>query len=604
MEFATIRETASQETMGLPRVLAAVGGLLAGAGLLLAGGLTWGPGSGGPSGVVGPMAMGWVNPHQVTLALLILAGGLVGALAGYWAWLGLAFLQSRLSPLPVPTALKRAVLPFAVFLPQLTYLISGRPALAWPWAAFLVLSLGLVTLAFVERKDKRKIFFAFPTESEYEPSSVFTHGAMIVLGGGVGWYVQSLPGFAGSAVAGLWFPVFTGAGFWLLSLGLAQALGSLYTKHTFNQIYQAVALSSLPLALLPLQSWGWVVYRPAQALAGGYQLTALPLILGLTAVLAALAILVIGLLRLSPRPVETQPAWEELFRALMLVAAIPLLLLAVAFAPGASALGGAALTGPLDFFREGEPLASAQAILLGRLPFKEILFRHGFLTDAVTGLAAVNGFGGTLESLRLVMVWLLPLGLLGVYYLGIFCLPWAWVLVLMAALLSGKLGLVGGSRFVFAYAGFVFTFLYLQRERWPFLIGSGVATVLALIASFSAGLLALAGHAVLLGAYAFFGPAVNKRRWLGIVLYTAGVLLGLLPWWLYLGMSGSLGDYFANFAWVLTQAGQVFCAALPAWGANPSAGAVVMFVLPPLLVIMGLWTLAASAPKARERGLS
>jgi hypothetical protein len=550
------------------------------------------------------MSLGLVNPHQTTLAILLLAKGLAGAAAGYWAWLGLAWVQTKLAPLPVPAALKRAALPFVVFLPQLTYLLQGNPAGVWPWTAFLALSLGVVLLALAERKDKRKIFFAFPTESEYEPSGIFTHGAVLVLGAGAGWYVQSLPGLALSAVSGLWFPVLTGASVWIFSLLLAQVLGLLYTKHTFNQIYHAVALAALPLALLPLQSLGWARYLPALPIPGGYQLHALPLVLALTAGLAAFAILVICLLRLSPRPVETQPAWEELLRALMLVAAIPLLLAAAAFAPGGSPLGHAALTGALDFFREGEPLASAQAIILGRLPFKEILFRHGFLTDAVTGLAAVNGFGGTVESLRLIYVWLLPLGVLGVYYLGIFCLPWIWVVVIMAALLSGKLGMVGGTRFLFAYAGFIFTFLYLQRERWPFLIGSGVATVLALIASFSAGLLALAGHGVLLAAYALFGPAVNKRRWLGIVLYAGAVLLGMLPWWLYLGMSGSLGDYFRNFAWVLTQASQIFCLPLPAWGAQPSLATIFIFLLPPVLVVMGLWSLVASVPKAKERGLS
>jgi hypothetical protein len=604
MEFSTIRENAGQETSVLVRLLSALGGLLAGAGVTLAWGQTWGAGSAGALGVAGPMALWLVNPHQATLACLLLAGGLAGALAGYWAWLGLAFLQCQLAPLPVSAALKRAALPFVAFLPQLTYLILGCPAGVWPWAACLVFSLGVLLLALAERKDKRKIFFAFPTESEYEPSSIFTHGALITLGGGMGWYVQSLPSLANSLISGLWFPVLIGGVVWILSLALAQVLGLLYTKHTFNQIYQAVALSSLPLALLPLQSLGWTRYAPALAAAGGYQIHALPAVLAVTAGLAALVVLVICLLRLSPRPVETQPAWEELFRALMLVAAIPLLIIAAAFAPGGSLLGTGSLAGPLDFFREGEPLASAQAIILGRLPFKEILFRHGFLTDAVMGLSAVSGFGGTVESLRLISAWLLPLGVLGIYYLGVFCLPWMWVLVVMTVLLSGKLGMVGGTRFLFAYVGFVFTFLYLQRERWPFLIGSGVATVLAVIASFSAGLLALAGHGVLLAAYALFGPAVNKRRWLGLALYAGAVVLGMLPWWLYLGMSGSLGDYFANFSWVLTQASQAFCLPVPAWGPDPSAASVLLFLLPPVLVVLGIWSLAASAPKSRERGLS
>jgi hypothetical protein len=603
MEFSTVRENATQESAMLVRVLAVFGGMLAGAGAMMAWGLSWANSLCDAHGVVGPMTLGLVNSSQSTLAVLILAGGALGAVGGYWAWVGLAQVQCLIAPLPVPAALKRAAVPFVVFLPQVTYILQGRPACCWLFVFFLVMSAGFILLAAVERKDKRKIFFAFPTESDYSPSSLFTHGAVMVLGAGLGWYVQSLPRFAHSEILGLWFPILIGLGVWMAALGVSSLLGRLYTKHTFNQIFQAVALSALPLALLPLQSMSWAGYWQNNAIAGGFRLGAVPMILGMVSGAAMPVILVLALLKLTHRPVETQPAWEELFRALMLIAAIPLILISAAYVPAGTALGKNLLAGPLDFLREGETLASAQAVLMGRLPFKEILFRHGFLSDAVTGLAALGWFGNTAEGLRLLTAWLIPLGVLGIYYLGIFCLPWMWVLVLMVALLSGKLGMVAETRFLFTYAGFIFTFLYLQRERWVFLIGSGVVTVLAVIASFTAGIMAVAGHVVLLAAYALFGPAVSKRRWLGIVVYAAALLLGMLPWWLYLGMSGSLGDYFANFSWVVSHYQPVFGAALPAWGANPALATVLLFALPPVLMILGAWTVAVAIPKTKERGL-
>lgn len=599
-DFTVWREAAQHENVLLHRGLAVFGGLAAGAAavaVLAANG--W---SGlNPAGVIGPTALGWVQPQQGAAAVLMLLGASLGAGAAWGLWLLLAWCQGRLGGVPQAAALKRAAAPFVVFLPLLTQLIRGQAEPLWPLIAFAVFSAGVLWLAFLERGDKRKIYFAHPTEADYHPAAVFTHGGVIALGAGLGWYLQSLPQGTAFLSWGMWFPVLTGLAVWLAALGLGGVLGFLYTKHTFNQSFHAVALATLPLALLPIQAASWVSYFGVDG--GGFRLSFLPVLLPILAFGGGFTVLILALLNLSRRPVEIQPAWEELFHALMLIAAVPLLLFAAAFWPAGSPMGQSAVAGSLDLLREGEPLASAQAVLFGRLPFKEILFRHGFLTDAVSGLAALGWFGPNVESLRLLLTWLTPLGAVALYLLAIFCLPWAWALLLALVLLTGNLGRVAETHFFFAYVGFIFTLLYLQRQRWPVLLLSGLATVLALISSFSAGLLALSGHLALLLAFLAVGPAESGKRLQGLAVYLGAVLAGMVPWWIYLALSGSLGAYFANFGWVLANNQAIFGLALPGWGAEPSIWSILLFALPPAAVLLGLLNLAGALDKARERGL-
>jgi hypothetical protein len=598
-DFAVLREAAGHENLSLHHGLALSGGVLAiaGAALMLMSGLT----GGGSGDTVGAMALGWVNPHQVAVALLTLAGALLGGGAGYWLWLLSAQMQVQLGAVPASVALKRAAVPFAAFLPLLTSLVQGRPEVLLPAGVWAVFTLGWWCVALLERGDKRKIYFAHPTEADYHPGALFTHGAVITLGAGAGWYLQSLPQGTMFLAWGLWFPVFAGLAVWFLALGLGGLLGFLYTKHTFNQAFHAVALAALPLALLPLQAAAWVRYAGVDG--GGFQLGFLAMVLPILALAAGFVVLILALLNLTHRPVETQPAWEELFRALMLIAAVPLLLLAAAYWPVGGVLGRSSLVGPVDVYREGEPLAGAQAMLLGRLPFKEILFRHGFLSDAVIGLAAMNWFGSGLEGLRLLLAWLAPVGLVALYLLGIFCLPWIWAVLLSLLILTGNLGWVAETRFFFTYIGFIFTLLYLQGGRWPVLLLSALATVLALIASYTAGAIAVAGHLVLLATYFFLGGEDTKNRLLGLGVYLGASLAGIVPWFIYLGLSGSLGAYFQNFGWVLGQVQPVFSAALPGWGQQPDLIRILLFALPPLAICFGAMTLAGALGKAKERGL-
>ena len=602
-EPTNLHETLAHESLTLPRGLAIFGGLLAGASaavtLIPKAAMLGLPGL----DVAGPFSIGTVPPGQVWLAAGVCLAAAVGAGAGWWVWQALARLIGRICPLPAAAALKRSALPFIAWLPQMAALPLGQAQALEPLILTAALAAGVLLWAFAERQDKRKIFFAHPTETEYSPASLFTQGSVLLLGAGAGWFLQSLTGFQFPFLSGLGFALACGIAVWMASLVLGMLLGILYTKHTFNQVYHAVAFALLPLALLPLKSATWLAYGVAGKTVGGFHLPLFSLLLPLAAVAGFFTILVISLLALRTRPLENQVAWEEVFRALMLLAAGPLLIFALAFWPGGTPWGQPSLAGPLDLLREGEPLASAQAILQGRLPFKEILFRHGFLTDAVSSLTAMGWFGPTAEGYRWLLAWLYPLGAVGLYLLAIFTLPWVWALWAMLLLLTGWLGLLPAAQYVFAFVGFLFTLQYIQKGQWPVLIFSGVATALAWIGSYSAGIVATAGHGVLLMVYGFWGSAENPRRWAGLPLYLAAAVVGLVPWWLYLAMSGSLSAFFTNFAWVISNYAAVFARPVPGWSLPLSWTEVVAFAMPPLALVLGLFHLGAALPRAKERPL-
>ncbi|MDV7401089.1 hypothetical protein RZS08_57255, partial [Arthrospira platensis SPKY1] len=101
---------------------------------------------------------------------------------------------------------------------------------------------------------------------------------------------------------------------------------------------------------------------------------------------------------------------------------------------------------------------------------------------------------------------------------------------------------------------------------------------------YTAGLVAFAGHAALLAVYVLWGKKEWLQRAAHFGIYLGGVLVISLPWWLYLAMSGSLGAYFQNFAWVLNIYGAIFGLPLPGWGEAPGLAAQLLFLMPPLVL--------------------
>ncbi len=586
-DLAQVKQMMNEEDLVLHRGLMLLGSMLAGMTVTYFILSRFFPGGLPSFNVVGYLTMGLKTPGEVYRALAIVAGGVAGVLLGQWGWMMMAQWQRVLGVMPAAVALKRSTVIFAPFLAYITMLSTNQGLMIAPLAAGLLLLLGFSLLAILEKKDKRKIYFAFPTENRYQPASLFTHGSIIVLGAGVGWFLQALTGPGLFSSLGLWFSLGVGLAVWIVIMLLAGLLALFFSKLTFDQVYVGLAFVAMPLAILPLQTLGGLTYTAyGKVVAVTKVAWLMPTLVGVAS-LAAVVILALVLLSLRKKKVEMVPAWEEVFRALMLIIPIPLLLYAVAYWPMGAAFSGHHLLGPLALFREGEPLGAAQAILMGRLPFKDILFRHGFIADALSGLAAVNWFGGTLEAYRLMLSYLAPLGLIAIYVFAIFCMPWLWALLLALTMLTGALGMIPYTRFLFPLIGFIFTLFYLQSNRWLLLIFSGLMTALSVIASYTAGIMALAGQLTLVVVFVVVDREPLKKRLTGLAVYLGATLAGLLPWFLYLAMSGSLGAYFDNFAWVMNNYGAVFGLPMPGLGDHPSLMQWLIFALPPAMIAIG-----------------
>lgn len=595
----TLSEVSRSDELSLQRAIVWIAGLLAGA--AAARSLSaWVPAGGGdPQGAASALAWGSGQAGAGLQALLLVALASAGILLAELAWKFLAQVQRGLGTLPSTASLRRSAAGFAVFLTLVQGLSQGTPVVVWPLVLFLGVSSGFLLLALFENTDKRKIFFAHPTESDYSPVGLFVHGGLLALGLGVGWFLQSIPG-ARWMPAGFWPAAAVGVGVWLGVILISGGMSRLYSKSTFDQVYLALALACLPLALLPLQCLTWYHYLDTGKAVGGFELSWLPIALGLVVGLSVVVLWLVLLVRLRERPVEIHPEWEDLFQALMLIAGIPLLVLALGYQPEGAVYGQAHLTGTVDVVREGEPLALAQAIQLGRLPFKELLFRHGFMSDGLSGLVALQGLGGSLESFRWLLTLLTPLGLVAVYWLSIFCLPWMWALGTTLLVLTGHLGSIPVTRFFFVFGGLVFTFYYLQNQRWVILLFSALATVLALIGSYTAGLMALTSQLALMLGFLAFGQEPLPKRLLGLGAYLGGLLVLFLPWGLYLAFSGSLADYWENGWWTLTQYEKLFSPGH--LGTNWMENLVL--AVPPLLVSLGVVTLLHAVwTKREERNL-
>ncbi|MBN1594688.1 hypothetical protein JW933_02065 [candidate division FCPU426 bacterium] len=601
----TYHVAAGDETLVIHRGVVVLASLLMGMGIAYAALQLFRAEPMGAEGIVGVLSMGRIAAFARLGAILVLAGATAGALIGYRLWLLLSRLQHMVGHVSVAVALKRAAVPFGVFLPQMTSLVQGRVQVVLPLSVFAGLAAGFLLLAWLESRDKRKIFFAHPTESDYQPLTLFTHGGVITLGTGVGWFVQSLPQLnpaAGVLGWGLWFALGVGVLLWIGSLLLAGLLSLFFRKQTFDQVFLSVALSLLPLAVLPLQTAGVLHYWDGKKAVGGREAPLLPLLLGAAALVGGLGLLVVNLLRLKQQTAEVNPEGEELFRALLLIVAVPLLLYAAAFWPAGAPYTQHKLIGAVDLFQEGEGLSAAQAMLMGRLPFKEILLRHGFLTDIAGPMIAMQWFGISVEAYRMLMVLLAPLGLVALYLLAIFCLPWLWALVVTFTVLTGHLGTIPATRFFFPVISYIFTLYFIQRNQWPILVFSGLLTALSLISSFAAGMLALSGQSVLLLGFLFFGQENWRNRIVQVVIFFGVVLLGLAPWWLYLGMSGSLGAYFSNFTWVLSNYTPIFGLPLPSLGEQSGIIRILQFALPPAAVVLGVLAMANALRQIRQTG--
>jgi hypothetical protein len=231
---------------------------------------------------------------------------------------------------------------------------------------------------------------------------------------------------------------------------------------------------------------------------------------------------------------------RALERRLLLVVAGPVaLLLLLAVLPGA--LGG------FDWFHDGELLAGAQIVQDGAFPWRDVIFIHGLLTDAVFQLVGFNLFEqsrwGYSAGAQVVIV---PVYWIFLYYLCAWLFHRNW-LFLVGTQLAVIVGVVYETNLRFIALPLVFVLLgaLLAKPSWIRAVAFMALLTAQTIVTPEAGIAAFAALAVLV---AFEGFYYDRHRSLSesfprtLSCLAAGISLTVV-WAVFLLAFGALDDF-------------------------------------------------------------
>lgn len=216
----------------------------------------------------------------------------------------------------------------------------------------------------------------------------------------------------------------------------------------------------------------------------------------------------------------------------------------------------------IDWLHEGERLGTAQILLDGGVPFRDVYLPHGLFPEVIRPLLAMWLLGESLAADRLMGLLLAPLTYVAAafYLCKVFPTPpWRFVAFLGMALYP--LQLISRHIIVFLALAFLSTWAYNQ-ERRSRLVVAGIVTGLAYAASsieqatFLLGTVlafpvCLAAERVLVHR-AGEGGGHGHQSWIQIMsLIVApllgGLLVGLLPLWGFLEISDTAQAFVRDF---------------------------------------------------------
>jgi hypothetical protein len=236
----------------------------------------------------------------------------------------------------------------------------------------------------------------------------------------------------------------------------------------------------------------------------------------------------------------------------------PLLYLAVLAVAYAVSYNGD-VNGNLDFYHEGERLAHLDAILDGKMPFRDVYVPHGLGENIVKPIVASALFGKSVESLRrlgensfIYRGYLPPLGLLATLLAAAALLRRPGPLVAVAlALLTCFYEISDRQIFGFLAVAGIGMFIHSRRSWW--LLLAGVCGALAALYSLEVGIyVAGAGLAwILLDARQ---RRRSRRSFIGELLhrglyFVAGLVIGFAPLLVWCQIHGILRDFGGN-VWI------------------------------------------------------
>ena len=211
--------------------------------------------------------------------------------------------------------------------------------------------------------------------------------------------------------------------------------------------------------------------------------------------------------------------------------------------------------GKIDLFHEGERLAPLNEMLRGGIPFRDIYIQHGVFQNAYLAWIGSHLFEPTLFGLRSVEDLFNPLGYVALYLLGLQVFRGGFFTAFVCVLIASGTEFWVSPRHSLGLISFAFVASFLthvksaQTDRtFPWrLLFAGLFASLAFWYSTEIGLYTLAAVGLFLLIYTFLQREVSRlKRFLPLISYSCGLLLGFLPISLYFLAHGALDDVIWN----------------------------------------------------------
>jgi hypothetical protein len=317
------------------------------------------------------------------------------------------------------------------------------------------------------------------------PPPLSLQGAIALLGAVVGVsFLTSpvetpLPGFPAWTVAQM------ALGFWGIWLGGAFLLSRVL--HTgWRTAAESLSVGCLPLSLLSIQGVLWWEVHQGGVRVVEYGSSTAPVVLSTAVVVTSMVVTLWAMRALAQ---GRKVSWRKVFERWFFGLTVPLLIYGLTYRPN--------IHGPLDLFHEGERVSPALALMAGQIPYRDVVFAHGFLRDPGVALGAFRLFDTSIAALRTLEHLLRPLGLVATYYLALVCLGNNWALLYSLLALTGFLPLFRDWRIVPLVVTLICLILYVRERHLVWAVSGSIATFVALAVSFDVGMVALAAGAAL-----------------------------------------------------------------------------------------------------------
>ena len=213
----------------------------------------------------------------------------------------------------------------------------------------------------------------------------------------------------------------------------------------------------------------------------------------------------------------------------------------------------------IDLFHEGERLAPLDEMLRGGIPFRDIYIQHGVFQNAYLAWIGGQLFEPTLFGLRSMENLLNPLGYVALYLLGLQVFRCGFFTAFICVVIASGTEFWVSPRHSLGLISFAFVASFLKDDRllegfvtpmfrlpWK-LVLSGLSASLAFWYSTEIGLYTLAAVGLFLLIYTFLQREISiQKRFLPLMSYGCGVLLGFLPVCIYFLTHDALDDVVWN----------------------------------------------------------